>query len=896
MVINKKIIIKPVYGVNVTITPVDVNLPVFLINKVGNSSTIQGLKILGAITGICLDHSNKNQILGNNITTHTNGIKLDTSNNNVISGNSIINNENGIIMVNCLDNTISANNITRNTRNGITQTNSVNNTIYSNNIMKNGIGISLTNSPGKIIFNQITGNTQYGLYNTGKRLVNATNNWWGTNKPSVINSPGASADICNNGGTLNYDPYLVLTLTTSTDRSDRKNANYNYIVNADLNQDNHGKNTIPEGTVPDKIPINFATNLGTLSNSTSTTKRGKSSVLLKSTATGTATLTTNLDTQTQTKTLSLTPVTTQTITNTRTHKTYNTIQEAIDDTNTRNGDIITLGEGTYTENIIINKKITITTNTNKNVTVRAKHSTSVFVITHDGSGSIIQNLNIISSTQSSGISLSHSYNCIIRDNTINEASKGIYLYMSGNNTITGNNVTDGSQGIIIYKSTGNSVSWNIIVRNEIGLVVETSTFNIIKWNTIQDNYYGSRISDSNSNSISSNKINGNYVGIYLYNTNNNLISGNILVENGVGITNCNAIEDTITNTNTFKDSYLSDKSIVDAGDMVLATTIYTCGPAAFATVYNHLGGYTNEGEIAQDAKTDETGTSLAGLKDAATKKGMPVVGAKNVDISQLKPYNILVLNIDDTNHFVVYLSHNSTTVTVFDPNLGKISMNMTQFNTFYDAGSQTVFILNTTITPPGAIQLSNTEMSEIKALWRTIRTMKLRYIPPKVVWYTKIIDYTVWYPVLDYSYYPGYSVTWWGRTYNVGAGWYLSGWHMASYHVHYALRLFYIIPGRFEWYASIERQSEASDINYPKFLATLSLSLGAAELGVGILAAATIRAGLGASLGSGAFKAMLGGVGMYLDPRGIINPDPNPNDLSNPINMIDPSWEPWLSP
>lgn len=43
---------------------------------------------------------------------------------------------------------------------------------------------------------------------------------------------------------------------------------------------------------------------------------------------------------------------------------------------------------------------------------------------------------------------------------------------------------------------------------------------------------------------------------------------------------------------------------------MLVCTIYTCGPAAFATVYRHMGLFTSEGEIAQLAGTDETGTSL----------------------------------------------------------------------------------------------------------------------------------------------------------------------------------------------------------------------------------------------------------------------------------------------
>ena len=469
IIIDKKITIKPIYGTNVTITPLNTNLPVFTIKRIGNSSTIQGLNILGSITGIYLNNSNKNQILGNNIKQNTNGIQLDSSNNNVISGNTIINNINGLIITNGLDNAISANNITSNTGNGISLTSCTNNTVYSNNIMKNGNGLYITNSTGKVIFNQITGNSQYGLYNTGTGVVNATQNWWGTNKPSVNTASGTS-DIYNNGNTLNYDPYLTLTVSSSTYRSDHRDKNYKYIINADVNHDNHGNNTTPNGNIPDQIPINFTTTLGTLTNTTSTTKKGKSTVLLNSTATGTVTVTATLDTQTASNTFTITAVTVQSIVNKRNGRSFNNIQDAIDNPNTRNGDTITIGEGTYTENIIINKKITVTTQPDANVIIYPNNPrNSVFVVTHEGSGSIIQNLCIINSPESYGISLSHAYNCTIKNNTITEASKGIYIYMSGNNVITGNTVTDGGDGIILYESTGNTVIGNIIARNEMGL-------------------------------------------------------------------------------------------------------------------------------------------------------------------------------------------------------------------------------------------------------------------------------------------------------------------------------------------------------------------------------------------------------------------------------------------
>ena len=174
-----------------------------------------------------------------------------------------------------------------------------------------------------------------------------------------------------------------------------------------------------------------------------------------------------------------------------------------------------------------------------------------------------------------------------------------------------------------------------------------------------------------------------------------------------------------------------------------------------------MGLYTSEGEIATLAVTDETGTSLQGLQDAATIKGMKSIGVKNVDINQLQTYNILVLNIDDTDHFVVYLNKNSTTVTIFDPNLGLISMNMTQFQTFYNAGGETVFILNTTTIPLDATQLSSTEMGEIKALshWGYAWHIRIRG-------WTQWDPYTITIPMIKF-----YLQQVWIPTYTIGWSW-----------------------------------------------------------------------------------------------------------------------------
>ena len=51
--------------------------------------------------------------------------------------------------------------------------------------------------------------------------------------------------------------------------------------------------------------------------------------------------------------------------------------------------------------------------------------------------------------------------------------------------------------------------------------------------------------------------------------------------------------------NNFIDNWLTDTSTVNSANIVMATTIYTCGPAALATVMKHLGVNATEMELAQ---------------------------------------------------------------------------------------------------------------------------------------------------------------------------------------------------------------------------------------------------------------------------------------------------------
>jgi len=426
VIINKKIIIRPISGVNVTVTASNPNLPVFTINPNGNGTTIQDLIINGSINnaGVYINSAPANYILGNNITGNSNGIYLYNATENVISGNGISNNSlNGVFINTGFDNEVSSNKITYNGVAGINIQNSDDNCILSNIISNNWDGIYLNNSSTEVHFNQIIGNNRYGLYNLGNGTVNATNNWWGSNGP-ILSSTGPS-DINIGGGIVTYNPWLVLSLNSATDRSDRNGTYYNYWITADLTHNNQGNDTSPDGNIPDDIPIAFNSTLGII-NSSGSTKKGRVEIKLTSSSAGTANISALLDNQNVYGSVNITGVDVLGVYNPRTLKSFATIQAAVDDIDTIDGDTITLADGIYTENVIINKKLTIRPVTGAKVTVKANDiNKSVFVINNEGSGSTIQGLNIIGSSDSYCISLSHVYNSNINNNTISNSKRGV---------------------------------------------------------------------------------------------------------------------------------------------------------------------------------------------------------------------------------------------------------------------------------------------------------------------------------------------------------------------------------------------------------------------------------------------------------------------------------------
>jgi len=160
---------------------------------------------------------------------------------------------------------------------------------------------------------------------------------------------------------------------------------------------------------------------------------------------------------------------------------YPTIQEAVYAAEA--GDTILVLNGTYPENLVINKSLSL-----------VGESPSATII--DGSITItsdnvnISGFTVVQGRLGRGIWVSSSSGCTISNNTITSCEdEGIYIGASSNNNIVGNTITKNHWGIELEVSNNNTITENHILKNSYsGIdILLGSSYNKIVNNTILHN-------------------------------------------------------------------------------------------------------------------------------------------------------------------------------------------------------------------------------------------------------------------------------------------------------------------------------------------------------------------------------------------------------------------------
>ena len=253
---------------------------------------------------------------------------------------------------------------------------------------------------------------------------------------------------------------------------------------------------------------------------------------------------------------------------------YDTILEAIDAV--APGGIVHVHDGTYPENIVIDKSLTL-----KAASAPVIDGEGGIGITVEASDVVIQDMEIINcltgiyvhndaftvqnvrlssnvihgceigvkfeDVANSMIDYSDFYgngDCAIRFdsssnndiilNDIHNNHCSIFLYLSSDNTITSNEIAHNGAGVTLGDSSGNTIDSNTIRDNIDGIVLISSNDNIIVTNIVNYNAVpGILLDDSSGNTIDSNEIRDNDLGgIVICDSSYNTITLNIIWENG----------------------------------------------------------------------------------------------------------------------------------------------------------------------------------------------------------------------------------------------------------------------------------------------------------------------------------------------------------------------------
>lgn len=225
------------------------------------------------------------------------------------------------------------------------------------------------------------------------------------------------------------------------------------------------------------------------------------------------------------------------------------------------GGTINVVSGNYTENVVLNKQISLYAQGNVNITANTTDS-PIITIGPSGNGTTIQGFNLNGSSNS-GIYINNSTRNNIKNNTINgvlssgNTAWGICIINSnGQNNITSNFITGCAEGINLYNTNGSLIN-NNTVKDSLwdNIALTMSSKNNITENNVNNSASGIRlISGSNNNTIINNNLNGNIwtsisivssqinkiglnslsdcqEGMYLYSSINNLIYNNTAKNN-----------------------------------------------------------------------------------------------------------------------------------------------------------------------------------------------------------------------------------------------------------------------------------------------------------------------------------------------------------------------------
>jgi len=252
---------------------------------------------------------------------------------------------------------------------------------------------------------------------------------------------------------------------------------------------------------------------------------------------------------------------------------YNSIQDAISSFATYEGDTILVKPGTYQENIVITKPISLISQ-NKEATIidGAKNGTALTIDSNNVtvSGFTVENGGNFSAGTGEGILLDNAHNCSLIGNTVINSYDGIFLNDSFNNLLRNNTMSNNKFNFGISASnianyinnidTSNNVNgkpiyyWvnksNMTVPSSAGFIalINCTDVTVQKLN-LSGNYEGLLLAYVKDSTVTNNTISDNYEGVVLDHSSGNSLKGNVIDNNVYNIIAQTAFPNNIDTSN-----------------------------------------------------------------------------------------------------------------------------------------------------------------------------------------------------------------------------------------------------------------------------------------------------------------------------------------------------------
>ncbi len=247
---------------------------------------------------------------------------------------------------------------------------------------------------------------------------------------------------------------------------------------------------------------------------------------------------------------------------------YTSIQAAVDAA--ANGDTIIVYPGAYTENVDVNKELTIESdsgNPDDTVVRVADPSEHIFYVT--ANNVIISGFTVTGaiSNRKAGIYLYGIEGCVVNNNIVTDNSYGIDLLYSNDNMLKDNNALNNTfSGIGMSGSSGNTLTSNTVSDNQVGIFIGDSKGNTLTGNIASNNSYdGIFLASASNNTLSNNNIWGNIeCGILQSYSTKNTLNNNNIWSNVIGISligsSGNTLAGNIASNNSYSGIDLADYS------------------------------------------------------------------------------------------------------------------------------------------------------------------------------------------------------------------------------------------------------------------------------------------------------------------------------------------------